>query len=153
MHASTEYAVSVSSTDDPRPANHPTTLSQDSDPTYAIHSHPESPFQEPNKPSSLAAFSLYCSVNLFNMGNGPPAQSHFEAQPLLTPLSAHALAAEEVTHRNERECLGCFQCGCTEIDERLLLGGFSNGSIVGISSDDENEVGLLVSTGRLTIYA
>ena len=85
------------------------------------------------------------------MGDGPPAQSHVEAQPLLTPLSAHALAAEEVARRNEGQSLGYFQCGCTEIDERLLLGGFSNGSIVGISSDDETEVGLLVSSGQLRL--
>ena len=85
------------------------------------------------------------------MGNGPPAQSHVDAQPLLTPLSAHALAAEEVTRRNEEERLGSFKCGCTEVDERLLLGGFSNGSIVGISSDDETEVGLLVSPRRGSI--
>ena len=78
------------------------------------------------------------------MWNGPLAQPCVETQPLLTPLSAHSLAVEELARRSETESLGCFKCGCVEVDDRLLLGGFSHGTVVGISSDDENEVGLLV---------
>lgn len=58
-------------------------------------------------------------------------------------MPASILAYKERERINRLRSLGLYKSGYDEIDE-VLLGGFERGSIVGISSEDEDQFGLQV---------
>lgn len=60
------------------------------------------------------------------------------------PIPASQLASYEADRSRHLHALEPLQYGCAELDG-VLLGGLPRGSIVGISSDDENGFGMLVS--------
>jgi hypothetical protein len=65
--------------------------------------------------------------------------SHFA----LDPIQASVLCEREAKRRDQATKLGSCRTGCPEVDERVLLGGFERGSVVGISAEEEG-FGLLV---------
>lgn len=63
------------------------------------------------------------------------------------PVPASVLADRELARRKKlrrQKRKWNILTGCREIDEYVLLGGFERGSVVGVSSEDD-EMGLLVS--------
>lgn len=58
------------------------------------------------------------------------------------------LAYIENGRRNELQHPTHYKSGCDEVDNNILLGGFERGTVVGISSEDENEFGLSVCSVR-----
>lgn len=61
-------------------------------------------------------------------------------------MSASALASIEKQRRDFVRGLGPCRSGCEDLDNYLLLtGGFERGSVVGISAEDEDGVGVMVS--------
>jgi hypothetical protein len=62
------------------------------------------------------------------------------------PVSASALASIEKQRRDFVRGLGPCRSGCEDLDNYVLLaGGFERGSVVGISAEDEDGVGVMVS--------
>ena len=61
------------------------------------------------------------------------------------PIPASSLALAEIRRRDEIQKLGYCQVGCSEIDGYVLLGGLDRGCVVGISSEEEDDFGLVVS--------
>ncbi|PKK43899.1 hypothetical protein CI102_12503 [Trichoderma harzianum] len=57
-------------------------------------------------------------------------------------VSASALASIEKRRRDFVRSLGPCPSGCEDLDVYVLLGGFERGSVVGISAEDEDGVGL-----------
>jgi len=70
------------------------------------------------------------------------SRSHQHTQ--LKPVSASALFDDELRRKHQGKRQGHVLTGCSEIDDHVLLGGLERGSVVGISSEDE-DMGLLVS--------
>ncbi|KAL6794804.1 hypothetical protein GGI42DRAFT_333170 [Trichoderma sp. SZMC 28013] len=62
------------------------------------------------------------------------------SQPRL--VSASALASIEEQRRDFVRSLGPCPSGCEDLDAYVLLGGFERGSVVGISAEDEDGVGV-----------
>lgn len=75
----------------------------------------------------------------------PPAhQRGPDSRP--RPVSAAALASIEKRRRDFLRGLGPCRSGCDDLDNYVLLaGGFERGSVVGISAEDEDGVGVMVS--------
>lgn len=62
------------------------------------------------------------------------------------PVSASALARTEKQRRDLIKSLGPCRTGCEDLDQHVLLGGgFERGSVVGISAEEEDAVGVAVS--------
>lgn len=62
------------------------------------------------------------------------------------PVSAAVLASIEKQRRDFVTSLGPCRSGCDDLDGYVLLaGGFERGSVVGISAEDEDGVGVMVS--------
>ncbi|KAL7795916.1 hypothetical protein V8C37DRAFT_373908 [Trichoderma ceciliae] len=61
------------------------------------------------------------------------------------PVSASALASIEKQRRDLVRSLGPCRSGCEDLDKYVLLGGLERGSVVGISAEEEDEVGLTLS--------
>ncbi|KAH6604115.1 hypothetical protein Trco_007561 [Trichoderma cornu-damae] len=60
-----------------------------------------------------------------------------------SPVSASALASVEKQRRDLVRSLGPCRSGCEDLDEYVLLGGgFERGSVVGISAEEEDAVGV-----------
>ncbi|KAL7954100.1 hypothetical protein V8C34DRAFT_295293 [Trichoderma compactum] len=57
-------------------------------------------------------------------------------------VSASALASIEKRRRDFVRSLGPCPSGCEDLDAYVLLGGFERGSVVGISAEDEDGVGV-----------
>ncbi|KAL6786995.1 hypothetical protein J3E68DRAFT_419904 [Trichoderma sp. SZMC 28012] len=57
-------------------------------------------------------------------------------------VSASALASIEKQRRDFVRSLGPCPSGCEDLDAYVLLGGFERGSVVGISAEDEDGVGV-----------
>ncbi|KAJ4858531.1 hypothetical protein T069G_06798 [Trichoderma breve] len=57
-------------------------------------------------------------------------------------VSASALASTEKRRRDFVRSLGPCPSGCEDLDAYVLLGGFERGSVVGISAEDEDGVGV-----------
>jgi hypothetical protein len=64
----------------------------------------------------------------------------------INPVPASILAYIENGRRNGLQCSTRYKSGCDELDDNVLLGGFERGTVVGISSEEEDEFGLLVCT-------
>lgn len=61
------------------------------------------------------------------------------------PVSASTLASIEKQRRDFVRGLGPCRSGCDDLDDYVLLsGGFERGSVVGISAEDEDGVGVMV---------
>ncbi|KAK0633200.1 hypothetical protein B0T14DRAFT_575048 [Immersiella caudata] len=68
----------------------------------------------------------------------PPSSSHLRPITNLDPpLPASVLLDRELSHKSSLRRKGNILTGCPELDEYVLLGGFERGSVVGISSEDE----------------
>lgn len=68
------------------------------------------------------------------------------------PISASALASIEKQRRDLVRGLGPCRSGCEDLDDYVLLtGGFERGSVVGISAEDEDGVGMMVSFSDLLL--
>ncbi|PNP50056.1 hypothetical protein THARTR1_09241 [Trichoderma harzianum] len=67
-------------------------------------------------------------------------QAPGSSQPKL--VSASALANIEKQRRDFVRSLGPCPSGCDDLDEYVLLGGLERGSVVGISAEDEDGVGV-----------
>lgn len=75
----------------------------------------------------------------------PPAYQR-DPNSRLRPVSASALASIEKQRRDFVRGLGPCRSGCEDLDNYVLLaGGFERGSVVGISAEDEDGVGVMVS--------
>lgn len=61
------------------------------------------------------------------------------------PVSAAALARIEKQRRDIVKRLGPCPSGCSDLDGYVLLGGLERGSVVGISAEEEDVVGVTVS--------
>ncbi|KAK4061532.1 uncharacterized protein Triagg1_10312 [Trichoderma aggressivum f. europaeum] len=68
------------------------------------------------------------------------SQAPGASQPRL--VSASALASVEKRRRDFVRSLGPCPSGCEDLDSYVLLGGFERGSVVGISAEDEDGVGV-----------
>ncbi|KAL9468932.1 hypothetical protein ACSS6W_010626 [Trichoderma asperelloides] len=76
---------------------------------------------------------------------------HQQVPPRPGPVSASALASIEKQRRDFVRGLGPCRSGCDDLDNYVLLsGGFERGSVVGISAEDEDGVG--VTVGFLIYY-
>lgn len=76
--------------------------------------------------------------------NPPAHQRDPNSRP--RPVSAAALASVEKQRRDLVRGLGLCRSGCEDLDNYVLLaGGFERGSVVGISAEDEDGVGVMVS--------
>ncbi|KAL7913540.1 hypothetical protein GGI35DRAFT_213541 [Trichoderma velutinum] len=64
------------------------------------------------------------------------------SQPRL--VSASALASIEKQRRDFVRSLGPCPSGCEDLDQYVLLGGFERGSVIGISAEDEDGVGVML---------
>ncbi|KAL5091164.1 hypothetical protein Trisim1_003477 [Trichoderma cf. simile WF8] len=74
-----------------------------------------------------------------------PSPTHnLQAPGLSRPwlVSASALASTEKRRRDFVRSLGPCPSGCEDLDAYVLLGGFERGSVVGISAEDEDGVGV-----------
>ncbi|KAL7784393.1 hypothetical protein V8C43DRAFT_292348 [Trichoderma afarasin] len=67
-------------------------------------------------------------------------QSQGPSRPRL--VSASALASIEKRRRDFVRSLGPCPSGCEDLDAYVLLGGFERGSVVGISAEDEDGMGV-----------
>jgi hypothetical protein len=61
------------------------------------------------------------------------------------PVPASVLLDQELERKDKLRQQGNLSTGCRELDEYVLLGGFERGTIVGVSVEEEEEIGLLVS--------
>ncbi|KAL6853283.1 hypothetical protein J3F83DRAFT_756046 [Trichoderma novae-zelandiae] len=59
-----------------------------------------------------------------------------------TPVSASTLAGIEKQRRDVAKSLGACPSGCGDLDRYVLLGGLERGSVVGISAEEEDGVGV-----------
>lgn len=66
----------------------------------------------------------------------------------LNPDSAAFYAKKEIARRNSLQAEGALKTGCVDLDTNVLLGGFERGTIVGVSAEDEEGAGILVSRVR-----
>ncbi len=62
----------------------------------------------------------------------------------LKPITGVALFELDTARRNGLARKGTCLTGCRELDDKVLLGGFERGCVVGISAEEEG-IGLLVS--------
>lgn len=75
-----------------------------------------------------------------------PAPSQASSRFALEPISASVLADSEAGRRNTLKELGPCRSGCDDLDEYVLLGGLERGCVVGLSAEEEDEMGLVVGT-------
>lgn len=70
--------------------------------------------------------------------NSPPS-SHISAtfQITLDPIPATTIAHIETQRRDANLDFGLCKTGCSEIDDYVLQGGLERGSVVGLSSENE----------------
>ena len=81
----------------------------------------------------------------------PPSPSHASSSSsrvTLEPISAAVAAAQETKRRDALRRLGPCRSGCRDLDDYVLLGGLERGHVVGVSAEEEDDVGVLVSLGR-----
>lgn len=63
------------------------------------------------------------------------------------PVPATVLAETEARRRDALRLLRPCSTGCDELDSHVLLcGGFERGCVVGLSAEDEEGVGIVVSS-------
>lgn len=65
---------------------------------------------------------------------------------VLEPISAAVLATSETRRRDQAAALGRLRTGCDDVDDYVLLGGLERGSVVGVSAEEEDAVGVTVSS-------
>ena len=73
------------------------------------------------------------------------SSSSSSSRVTLEPISAAVLAAQETKRRDALRWLGPYRSGCRGLDEYVLLGGLERGHVVGVSAEEEDDVGVLVS--------
>lgn len=69
------------------------------------------------------------------------ASSHLALEPVV----ASAVLNGERERRISNQKLGACRTGCDDIDGYVLMGGLERGAVVGLSSEREDEFGLVVS--------
>ncbi|CAH0017726.1 unnamed protein product [Clonostachys rhizophaga] len=69
------------------------------------------------------------------------ASSHLALEPVV----ASAVLSSERERRVSSQKLGACRTGCDDIDDYVLLGGLERGSVVGLSSEREDEFGLVLA--------
>lgn len=69
------------------------------------------------------------------------ASSHLALEPVV----ASAVLNGERERRISNQKLGACRTGCDDIDDYVLMGGLERGAVVGLSSEREDEFGLVVS--------
>jgi hypothetical protein len=69
----------------------------------------------------------------------PPPSHHLQSPTVFEPpLPASVLLDRELSHKTTLRRKGNITSGCPELDDYTLLSGFERGSVVGISSEDED---------------
>ena len=78
-------------------------------------------------------------------------QGNVSRAPIL-PLPASIIAAEQREQRDMLKGLGTCRSDCGEVDDYVLMGGFERGSVVGISAEDETQIGLAVCSPKANTH-
>ncbi|CAH0039212.1 unnamed protein product, partial [Clonostachys solani] len=85
------------------------------------------------------------------MDEVPLPVSQASSHLALEPVVAAAVLNRERERRVSNQKLGACRSGCDDIDDYVLMGGLERGSVVGLSSEREDEFGLVVKADCLIL--
>lgn len=85
------------------------------------------------------------------MGDSPVAAPQTRALFSLEPIAASVLADGEARRRSAIKELGACRSGCDDLDDYVLSGGLERGCVVGLSAEEEDEMGVLVGSHAMLL--